>query len=909
MGVGSPLLYEWSMMNFPHLSDTDFPNLDNVNVYAYKNEFDYSRWAVGTSIKLCNVLWNSDYNDVVKFDTNLARDKWFDDLDDYYSITLKSAINYVPESALKIPIPYDVAARFNYMVVTLPVLPGTNPPINYEDSEIGMRRWYFFIDTIDYRSANATACRLSLDVWTQYQNDIELHYMMLERGHAPVAFSNVDEYLANPIANNDYLLAPDATPSDAEIVRSSTFIPFGNGVKYVCFASTCPSYELSQMGTVLHNIPEYSWSNLTYTDVDVRHGYQLQVNGFHVGNGDDYTYLNTRNQPFARSQNFIPNGTYMYAIDAVSAQSFIDKMMDDCPVFFRTVLACFMVDENMLQFGNGINLYGFTLHECKGRSETLDIKLTKDMFDYPEEYQHLAKLYTFPYSSIELTDNVGETVTVRIENTGNITAHKDAMLAYPFLDARIWFDGINGAGSQSYMWVDMNGSPQMKQMPNSDWSKACFDLSIPCYALYMDADKAWYLDNFATTIKGNGYRVLAGYHNAVRSANTARANAIDSNNTMYANADRSAATLVTNTENSINCNRSNADLTIAANTTNTNNSNTASENAYNYNKSAAERKTSASNRLSAASTNINQETTAATNVNTAACSGWQSAVGNAMSAAAMGGAAGSILGPEGTAGGALIGFVGGLIDGVMGVYNAESNGAILLGAAQSVVSITGDTNHELTNISNGAAQNCMEEDNRLRTRTNTTNNNAFSAQTNNTNNMLRTNAGNNAATMRANANATRNTGNANAGYTREIGVLNAKETLESTRQGVQNELNAAKMGAPVQLTQSDGNYLSQYMGNNGVQFKVRTMPNGDVRQIGDTFLRYGYALNQMWDIDKSGLCPMPHFCYWRASDIWVDDRASSNNAVQDAIIRIFRNGVTVWRDPMEIGKVAIYDNR
>ena len=909
MGVGSPLRYEWSMMNFPHLSDTDFPNLDNVNVYAYKNEFDYSRWAVGTSIKLCNVLWNSDYNDVVKFDTNIERDKWFDDLNDYYSITLKSAINYVPETALKIPIPYDVAARFNYMVVTLPVLPGTNPSINYEDSEVGIRRWYFFIDTIDYRSANATACRLSLDVWTQYQNDIELHYMMLERGHAPVAFSNVDEYLANPIDNNDYLLAPDVTPSDAEIVRSSTFIPFGNGVKYVCFASTCPSYELSQMGTVLHNIPEYSWSNLTYTDVDVRHGYQLQVNGFHVGNGDDYTYLNTRNQPFARSQNFIPNGTYMYAIDAVSAQSFIDKMMDDCPVFFRTVLACFMVDENMLQFGNGINLYGFTIHECKGRSETLDIKLTKDMFDYPEEYQHLAKLYTFPYSSIELIDNVGETVTVRVENTGNITAHKDAMLAYPFLDARIWFDGINGTGSQSYMWVDMNGAPQMKQMPNSDWSKACFDLSIPCYTLYMDADKAWYLDNFATAIKGNGYRALAGYHNAVRSANTARANAIDSNNTMYANADRSANTLVTNTDNSANCNRSNADLTIAANTTNTNNSNTASENAYNYNSDAAVRKTSASNALSAASTNINQETTAATNVRTAACSGWQNAVGNAMSAAAMGGAAGAIIGPEGAAGGALIGFVGGLIGGEMGVFNAESNGAILLGAAQSVVSITGDTNHELTNIGNGAAQNCMEEENRLRTRTNTTNNNAFSAQTNNTNNMLRTNAGNNAATMRANANATRNTGNANAGYTREIGVLNAKETLESTRQGVQNELNAAKMGAPVQLTKSEGNYLSQYMGNNGVQFKVRTMPNGDVRQIGDTFLRYGYMLNQMWDVDKSGLCPMSHFCYWRASDIWVDDRASSNNAVQDAIIRIFRNGVTVWRDPMEIGKVAIYDNR
>lgn len=897
-------------MNFPHLSDTDFPNIDNVNVYAYKNEFDYSRWAVGTSIKLCNVLWNSDYNDVVKFDTNIARDKWFDDLNDYYSITLKSAINYVPESALKIPIPYDVAARFNYMVVTLPVLPGTNPPINYEDSEIGMRRWYFFIDTIDYRSANATACRLSLDVWTQYQNDIELRYMMLERGHAPVAFSDVDEYLANPIDNNDYLLAPDVTPSDAEIVRSSTFIPFGNGVKYVCFASTCPSYELSQMGTVLHNIPEYSWSNLTYTDVDVRHGYQLQVNGFHVGNGDDYTYLNTRNQPFARSQNFIPNGTYMYAVDAVSAQSFIDKMMDDCPVFFRTVLACFMVDENMLQFGNGINLYGFTLHECKGRSETLDIKLTKDMFDYPEEYQHLAKLYTFPYSSIELTDNVGETVTVRIENTGSITAHKDAMLAYPFLDARIWFDGINGTGSQSYMWVDMNGAPHMKKMPNSDWSKACFDLSIPCYALYMDADKAWYLDNFATTIKGNGYRALAGYHNAVRSANTARANAIDSNNVIYDNADRSASTLVANNANTVATNRANTDLTIAANTTNTNNSNTASLNIYYTNMRAAATKTYLSDKLNEVSAAVNQETTAATTLGNTSTSGWQSMISGGMAGAGMGAAIGSSIGPVGTVlGGIGTALIGGFVSSQLGVHQAEANNAVFIGASKNVVALTSRTNELLTSTSNTAAEDNTNEENNLRSLTNTVNNNTLSSQTDNTNNMLTTNTANNANTLRSNANATRNTGNANAGYTREIGVLNAKETLESTRQGVQNELNAAKMGAPVQLTQSDGNYLSQYVGNNGVQFKVRTMPNGDVRQIGDTFLRYGYALNQMWDIDKSGLCPMPHFCYWRASDIWVDDRASSNNAVQDAIIRIFRNGVTVWRDPMEIGKVAIYDNR
>lgn len=896
-------------MKFGRLHDTRFPNVDNVDVYAYKNEFDYSRWVAGTKIKLCNVLWNADYSDVARFETNIARDRWFDALEDYYTIELDSDRAYVPEQAVKIPVPYDVAARFNYMVVTIPILPGSNPSINYEDSEVGIRRWYFFVNSIDYRAPNSTACRLSLDIWTQYQNDVEIKYLMLERGHAPVAASDVDKYLANPIENNDYILAPDITPSDASVVRSANYIPFGNGTKYVCFASTCPYAELTQMGTVTHNDADYTFGNITYSDVNVRYGYQLQVNGFKVGNGDNYSALNIHNNPFGRTQDYIPNGTYMYAIAASSAQAFIAKVMDDCPVFFRTVLACFMVDADMLTLGTSISFHGYTLRECMGRNAQLDISLTKDMFAFPEEYQHLAKLYTFPYSAIELTDNVGETVTVRIENTGSITAHKDAMLAYPFLDARIWFDGINGTGSQSYAWIDMNGTSQQKEMPNSDWSKFCFDLSIPCYAIYMDADKAWYLDNFDANVRGNGKRALATYHDAVRSANTARANAIDSNDTMYANTDRDATTLVTNTNNTATCNRNNADLTIAANTTNTSNSNTASTNITNYNNSASERKTSRSNGVSIATTLVDNETTAAVNKNSAAGSAWTSVLSGAMSGIGLGATIGAAGGPIGMGGGAAIGALGGIAAGMIGIQVAEDTAGIVLNGQAQSVGIMNGANTETTAISTSVATLSTDEQNRLRTRTNTTNNSSFSNQTNNSNSTMRTNAGNNAATMRTNSDATRDTGNANAGYTREVSVLNAKENLEATQFKMQYDLNGMKKRAPIQLTPENGNYLSYYAGNNGVQFKIKTMPNGDVRQIGDTFMRYGYALNQVWNIDDSGLCPMPHFCYWKAGDIWVDDRKSSNNMIQETMISIFMRGVTIWNNPDEIGKVSIYANK
>lgn len=893
-------------MKFGRLHDTRFPNLDNVDVYAYKNEFDYTRWVAGTKIKLCNVLWNADYSDVARFTTNIERDKWFDELNDYYTIELDSDRAYVPEQAIKIPVPYDVAARFNYMVVTIPVLPGSNPSINYENQETGIRRWYFFVNSIDYRAANSTACRLSLDVWTQYQNDVDIKYLMLERGHAPVAASDADKFLANPIENNDYILAPDVTPSDAQIVRTSNYIPFGNGRKYVCFASTCPIGELRALGSVRHKVSEYTFGNITYSDVSARHGYQLQVNGFKVGNGDDYSPLNMHTNPSGRTQDYIPNGSYMYAIHASGAQGFIDNVMKNCPIFFRTVLACFMVDEDMLTFGQSVTFQGQTLRECVGKNSTVDIKLTKEMFNFPDEYKHLAKLYTFPYSEIEITDNVGETITVRVENTGKIKAHKDTMLAYPFLDARVWFDGINGNGSQSYMWVDMNNTSHKKNMPNSDWSKACFDLDIPCYAIYMDGNTAWYLDNFNSGLRGNAKRALSAYHGAVRSANTARANAVDSNNTMYANTNRDATTLTTNTNNTANCNRSNADLTIAANTTNTNNSNATSSELTTINNNAADLKTAGANVASSSTANIDQIVSAAVAKNSVGSAAYGNIVGATMAGVGLGFAAG---GPVGATLGAALGALGTIESAKIGTHYADDSAALLLEGSQATVRVVQAQNNYTVGVSEAAALASTNAENTLRTNTNATNNSAFSGQTDNTNATSRTNAGNTAATMRANSDATRDTGNANAGYTREISVMNAKENLEAGHYAAQYALDDAKMRAPIQVTPERGNYLSQYAGNNGVQFKIKTMPNGDVRQIGDTFMRYGYALNQMWDIEKSGLCPMPHFCYWKAGDIWVDDRKSSNNLVQETMINIFMRGVTVWNNPDEIGKVSIYDNK
>ena len=71
-----------------------FPDLDSVNVYKYENQFDYSRYDnAQMHITLCSVPWDmgeahignrtiSGIGNVVWFETEAKRDKWFADIPD-----------------------------------------------------------------------------------------------------------------------------------------------------------------------------------------------------------------------------------------------------------------------------------------------------------------------------------------------------------------------------------------------------------------------------------------------------------------------------------------------------------------------------------------------------------------------------------------------------------------------------------------------------------------------------------------------------------------------------------------------------------------------------------------------------------------------------------------------------------
>ena len=956
-------------MNFSRLDDTSFPDLKNANPYAVKNEFDYTRWVAGTRVRLVNVLWNSDYSNAVKFQDDGKRDAWFDSIEDGISVELKSNVSIVPGGSVKLPMPYDVCARYNYMYIDIPMMTSTAHPIDYED-ESGKRRWYFFINQIEYSAPNTTIANVQPDIWTNFINGADIRYMMLERGHAPVAESNTDTYLLMPIRNSRYLLAPDVNYDDATVISDSRFFPFGNGQKYICFASTAaPSMmDESHIGTAYTN--SSASDSISYSDASDWYGYQLEVNGFGYGNGKDFSSLNVPVSSGASADGMIPNGTHVYAVPA-SDSAFVPDMQQYFPSLARTMKCIFIADESMISVGSAHVIHGHSIYECAAKSgHVADVNLDKSMFGFTEDESRFAKLYTYPYSRLELRDNAGHKADIRIENTGRIGLETLCSIAYPVLDFRVFFSGINGTGSDSYSWKRLDGTSMDRLVGRDDWSEFCIDVGIPTYSLYMDAATEWQLDNYGGSVEAKRRHALAGYHDAARSANlglanakassanaqansyraaeaadsnahdaasSAESNAFDSADTEKTNADAAATTAQTNADNSAACARNNISLSIANATANTNQANQTASNLNKYgNTQSVEDNKKWAGLTGFTTTEENQRTTMTT-----ATSSEANFATSAISGAYSGATGAALAGPAGAAAGGLIGLGVGVINAAVQGAAAKSNAAAIVNANTAIADATVGTNAYVN--STACTYSTMKTQENVNNATAITNNNnsmaagqrdnAYNAATTNaanacnmqTSNASRTNStarGNAARTCnalvgnadrtlsmeKANADATKATSDANSTRTRDISILNAKESLEASAADAMYEMQDLKHGRPAETVSASGDSTMLSEGLQGVQINVRTQPESAIAQTAAMFARYGYALNQIWDVGKSGLSMMKSFTYWKASDIWIDVRNSGRSDIADSLSRMFYNGITVWSNPEKIGKVAIYDN-
>ena len=147
----------------------------------------------------------------------------------------------------------------------------------------------------------------------------------------------------------------------------------------------------------------------------------------------------------------------------------------------------------------------------------------------------------------------------------------------------------------------------------------------------------------------------------------------------------------------------------------------------------------------------------------------------------------------------------------------------------------------------------------------------------------------------------------NADWTRDATIEASKSNLVQAQREAEAQYRNHRLGTPVLETGYSGDAYPDVFERRGIRMNIRTQTKAAIAQVGDAFLRYGYALHRAWDM-SDGFHYGKHFTFWKAEDIWINEgNGLSGNAV-NIIGEILLKGVTVWKNPEEIGKVSIYDN-
>lgn len=954
-------------MDFPHLKDTQFPIIDNVNVYKYQNNFDYARWNGKVSFKLLNVLWNSNYADVPYFNTDALRDEWFDSQEGYVG-TLESLFNSTPENTIKIPIPYNDAYKYNYLVVDMPMQTSENNPINYEDKNIRIKRWFYFIEDMTQFAPSTTELQITIDYWTTFIHNVDIPYLMLERGHAPMTMVTPEQFLANPIMNNEYLLADDFNYGTQNIIKTSNYIPVGNGKKYVLF---CAPYHRNYFD----RFDGVKWNGNatppTYSDTNERWGYQIQVNDYEWKYGKT-DYRNADLPIYNAGQTGILNGCECFAIEGVYAQEFFNEMAAYHVNFIHGIQAMFILDESLFDKNQEFTFNGYTLYIADRKMNNLNLTLNKNQFGFDSKYADITKLYTFPYSVLEITDDDGNSFEARIENCGRIQMHTEVSLVYPFLNYNVFFSGINGSGTMQYEWEVVYGQKYNKTMWASDFAKFMMNWNVPTYSIYVSSENEYAVNN-ASGNEAKRLGAIKDYENAVRYANTTKENTADSYSTNTTNV---AASGSTNTENVAASGNTNTANVAASGSTNTGNT----------------QRTTSKNVTNTATTQAglidNMEDTNDANdyiideLHNGGSFGSQAAAGNGyisrtawanfekvsddsdtdwmvleqgfgiqrdfqvgMGIMNVGSAlAGGTIqtGGEGfgDGGGTVpIPIVGGITNAIttaastsMVITNEQSMKQIQQDAINAKISHARTQTEKLHDAQKYLGYETKETNNNLRetitnrfSGVNGINNsnenrnkvcedaNAVDTQNTNNANAVRTQDTNNANAVRtqntdnANAARTQNTETDNATYMRNANVVAEKANLVQKQRESEAIYKNSKLQAPVKYGDYSGDISQDVYMRRGVRLNVRTQSKSAIAQAGDAMLRFGYALHRVWDM-SNGFHYGTHFTFWKAEDIWINDGNGVANAATNAIGQILMKGVTVWRNPSEIGTIGIYNN-
>lgn len=472
--------------DFPHLGDTAFPHLSNVDVWQYRNNFDYSRWEDNARIKLCTVNWDADYNNVVNWKSDEARNAYFDGLEGC-KVDEPTMFQVQPDGTVKVPVPFNAATQYNYLVLDYPVMSTPDTPVSY--AAPARNRFLYFCEAVEELAPNTTLCHVQLDVWSTYINSVDVSGMMLARGHAPMASVTATDYLKNPYANQAMLTAPDVT--------------FGT------FART-PSVKSHIFNGEVLAVITMSATSWGIWGTKAAGTWRVPAEPLYL---DDTPSL------------------LSLSVAPANLAPLLTAMKTEVPQAFQTIRAVWFAPVELVETGEPYTFAGTSVRRVFANPWTsFEVAAwSKSDFGYPAKCDDMAKLYTYPYARIMAHTDAGD-IEVKVEETeGNISVAARLNLAGPFINVDTYVHLGGASASLAFAALSNISMPWA-----GDALKTLRSLEIPSFAVYLDAgtvnDYATHFDRAqANTALQNAYT------SATASAKTALDSGIDSVDLSIAN--------------------------------------------------------------------------------------------------------------------------------------------------------------------------------------------------------------------------------------------------------------------------------------------------------------------------------------------------------------------------------------
>lgn len=860
---------------FPHLRDNDYPHFDDAEPYKDNPSFDYSDYDYTIAIKLCRVAWDATYRHVVGWDSAQDRDAYFSALEGE-TIELDSGTVHVDYQMLRVEVPEDTCKRYNYVWIDARSLtPDTT--LRHERAD-GVRKVGAFIMATRYLASSTTELNISVDVWTTYLPNKRISSCMLARGHAPMYSLDADDYLADPIGTCENLLTPDVNFGGYDVVHSGEFVPLYTSTPLIIVASCIPYSAINGISRA----GSASSSAASFYDIDARNGHQVGVNGYvWAGNGRTYSGMNIPSNTLHMVSNSASQ--WLYAIESTAA---LDVIADVLPVFIKSAAAAFLVPSDLVTLGAAHAIGSVSVREVSistALSELRTFTLEKSDFGYPAKYADIAKLYTMPYAHVELSDDLGQTVEIAIEETdGTISVAQQLSGLFPALSWDVLATNVaNVGGNARYVWRTISGNETV-DITNERIADQLIRFGVTTFALQLEGRTNAALRDY-NGAQAERLGAIASYQSAMRSANTGEQNAYDSNATSKANADASADTAKANTDASADTSKGNTDRTASIARVNAGRENDfrtiAEQNSRNYttNTTSIDLAVMQASTISA----VQQETIATmTQVNNIVAG----TAGSVAMHAIAGDAPGAILS------GAM---------GAAGALNAGASYAMTVSTDLTLASVTQQAAYEksaeavslaYTNKENANSQNAEITDR-----------NATLAENNakDTRDTTKANATRSQNTTKANAARSQATGNSNAGYSRGTTEQNAKQNLEVARQKYLSRIANGSVDTPTQYGTFSGDGVPDALRRKGIHMRVITQSKAAVARAGDAFLRYGYRFEGLWDVNGSMNFAGHRYAYWQSADVMLDAQGLPCDAERTAR-DILTAGVTVWANPDDV---------